>query len=105
MFTFSEQERLAYIAGFASLADKYQKCADFQDAQDCNLVVIDGTIDDQIDAMIDAAVENRCPDYAAYKQFFEDCFMRLNGRYPCPSVTSDYDCGVIFAAIDKGEGE
>lgn len=39
-----------------------------------------------------------------YKQFFYDCFERLNGHYPCPSVTSDYDKNVIFEAIEKGEG-
>lgn len=39
-----------------------------------------------------------------YKQFFNDCFARLGAHYPCPSVTSDYDCAVIFDAIEKGEG-
>jgi hypothetical protein len=38
-----------------------------------------------------------------YKGFFEACFEHLDGRYPCPSVTSDYDQGVIFEAIQKGE--
>jgi len=39
----------------------------------------------------------------SYKEFFYDCFERLNGHYPCPSVTNDYDCGVIFDAIERGE--
>lgn len=39
----------------------------------------------------------------SYKQFFYDCFLRLDGHYPCPSVTSDYDCAVIFNAIERGE--
>lgn len=43
-------------------------------------------------------------DYDSYKQFFDDCFERLNAHYPCPSVTSDYDCSVIFDAIERGEG-
>ena len=43
-------------------------------------------------------------DYDSYKQFFDDCFKRLNAHYPCPSVTSDYDCSVIFDAIERGEG-
>lgn len=43
-------------------------------------------------------------DYDSYKQFFEDCFARLNAHYPCPSVMSDYDCSVIFDAIERGEG-
>jgi hypothetical protein len=40
----------------------------------------------------------------AYKEFFSDCFERLNGHYPCPSVTSDYDKSIIFDSIEKGEG-
>lgn len=43
-------------------------------------------------------------DYDNYKQFFYDCFERLNMHYPCPSVTSDYDCSVIFDAIERVEG-
>lgn len=39
----------------------------------------------------------------SYKSFFYDCFERLNGHHPCISVTSDYDCGVIFDAIERGE--
>ena len=44
-------------------------------------------------------------ELASYKQFFDDCFEALGMRYPCPSVTSDYDCSVIFDAISKGQGE
>lgn len=39
----------------------------------------------------------------SYKEFFNDCFERLDGHYPCPSVTSDYDKRVIFQAIERGE--
>lgn len=39
----------------------------------------------------------------SYKAFFYDCFERLSAHYPCPEVTSDYDCGVIFDAIERGE--
>ena len=46
---------------------------------------------------------NDMPDYEEYKLFFEDCFSRLDGHYPCASVTSDYDKSIIFNAIDKGE--
>jgi hypothetical protein len=38
-----------------------------------------------------------------YYEFFHDCFARLDGHYPCPEVTSDYDKSIIFAAISKGE--
>lgn len=44
----------------------------------------------------------KCADYPAYKDFFENCFTRLNGHYPCPEVTSDYYCSVIFDAIENG---
>lgn len=47
----------------------------------------------------------RMPDYSNYVEFFNDCFARLNGHYPCPSVTSDYDKSVIFSAIDNGESK
>lgn len=40
---------------------------------------------------------------SAYKEFFYECFERLSGHYPCPSVTSDYDKGVIFEAITRIE--
>ena len=42
-------------------------------------------------------------DYSAYKEFFYACFSQLGAHYPCPEVTSDYDCSVIFDAIEKGE--
>lgn len=38
-----------------------------------------------------------------YYDFFHDCFARLDGHYPAPSVTSDYDKSVIFDAIERGE--
>ena len=38
-----------------------------------------------------------------YKEFFYDCFARLAGEYPAPSVSNDYDKSVIFAAIERGE--
>lgn len=61
------------------------------------------SVEDQIDAKVSASVEKQCPDYASYKQFFEDCFECLGGHYPCASVTSDYDQSVIFDAIRLGE--
>jgi len=38
-------------------------------------------------------------DYDDFREFFYECFARLDMSYPCPSVTSDYDCSVIFDAI------
>ena len=40
----------------------------------------------------------------AYKEFFYDCFEHLSRHYPAPDVRSDYDKGVIFEAIARGEG-
>ena len=45
----------------------------------------------------------QCADYSDYKDFFGNCFARLADHYPCPVVTSDHDCSVIFDAIEKGE--
>lgn len=45
----------------------------------------------------------RFDDYNDYVEFFNDCFEHLNGHYPCPSVTSDYDKSIIFNTISKGE--
>lgn len=41
-------------------------------------------------------------DAQQYYAFFHDCFERLDGHYPCPSVSSDYDKNVIFEAIERG---
>ena len=68
------------------------------------LIDADLTLDRMIEEKLDKALNDNCPDYAAYKQFFEDCFQRLDGHYPCASVTSDYDRSVIFDAIERGEG-
>ena len=107
MLTFNELERVAYIQGNTTQADNFDKCSILADVED-NLPLeftLDHTIVAQLDAYVEKQIERQCPNYAEYKQFFEDCFMRLNGHYPCHSVTSDYDCGVIFNAIDKGEAE
>ena len=63
-------------------------------------------IEDQSDkiAELEKETESRA-DYSAYKEFFHDCFARLDGHYPCPEVTSDYDCSIIFDAIENGSRE
>ena len=66
------------------------------------------TVASQIDEKLDTAkdkVFSEYPDYDNYKTFFDDCFERLNSYYPCPEVTSDHDCSVIFNAIQKGDTE
>jgi hypothetical protein len=105
MFTNTELERVAYITGDIAMANVCARASDFDDADDAIDLdyVLDSTIQDQIDSKIDSEIAERCPDYEAYKQFFEDCFNRLNSHYPCPSITSDYDQSVIFDAIEKGD--
>jgi len=52
---------------------------------------------DKTDELI--ALEKSTVDFALYRDFFDECFERLDGHYPCPSITSDYDQSVIFDAI------
>jgi hypothetical protein len=70
---------------------------------DSGTVDTDSPLDEQIEALADKRIADDYPDAAEYKQFFEDCFNALGDHYPCPEVTSDYDCSVIFGAIRKGE--
>lgn len=104
MKTLNELERAAYMAGNTSLAAGFAAIDDLDNVLNDADLTLDRTIETQIEEKLDKAVNDNCPDYAAYKQFFEDCFERLNGHYPCASVTSDYDCSVIFDAIERGEG-
>lgn len=109
MITPSELERHAYIAGNNHLADAYAALDTVKRLDDelhyFDLYLpMDNQIEKHVNAEIKKHIEEHYPDYAAYAHFFEDCFERLNAQYPCPEVTSDYDCSVIFDAITKGEG-
>ena len=104
--TLLELERTAYISGQTTMADLYARAEDLENLES-NLDMSGLEPEDliaQIDAIQSKAVADNCPDYDAYKQFFDTCFELLNGHYPCPGVTSDYDCNVIYDAIRKGEG-
>lgn len=103
MKTLNELERDAYMAGNTPLAAGFAAIDDLDNVLNDADLTLDRTIETQIEEKLDKALNDNCPDYAAYKQFFEDCFKRLNGYYPCASVTSDYDCSVIFNAIERGE--
>lgn len=89
-------ERIAYAEGFAGTAELEAE----RDALARELEELEESAAD--DSLARWERDNGPAD--AYKQFFEDCFERLAGHYPCPSVTSDYDQSVIFAAIERGEG-
>ena len=105
--TFEELERAAYMAGNTQFADAYA-AMDTLERIDAELPLgfaFDSPMDQQIENHVETETLKNCPDYAEYKEFFNDCFARLGAHYPCPSVTSDYDKGVIFTAIDKGVTE
>jgi len=104
MKTLNELERAAYLAGDTSLAAGFAAINDLNNVLNDADLTLDRKIETQIEEKLDKALNDNCPDYAAYKQFFEDCFERLDGHYPCASVTSGYDCSVIFDAIERGEG-
>jgi len=104
MKTLNELERAAYLAGDTSLAAGFAAIDDLDNVLNDADLTLDRMIETQIEEKLDKALNDNCPDYLAYKQFFEDCFQRLNGHYPCASVTSDYDRSVIFNAIKRGEG-
>ena len=94
----SEAERLAYAEGFTMAAELFARIADLEAERDALAEELDEARADSLTRW----EENHGPA-DAYKQFFEDCFERLAGHYPAPSVTSDYDQSVIFAAIERGE--
>ena len=84
-----EQERAAYLAGNIVQASLLGSLIDAGERE----------------AELTAELEDDTPteELEALRQFFNDCFERLAGHYPCPSVFSDYDKSVIFQAIEQGE--
>ena len=88
-----EKARAAEFAGEDEKAALYAALAELQEAHDAMTEDYDEN---------KKTVENQ-EYYEYYKEFFYDCFARLDGHYPCPEVTSDYDCSIIFDAIEKGE--
>ena len=105
MLTYEELERAAYISGNITLADAMHAAATLERLED-DLPYgfdFDTPMGQQIEKHVEEETVKNYPDYADYREFFYDCFQRLNGHYPCPSVTSDYDKSVIFEAIEKGE--
>lgn len=100
----TEAERLAYSEGFTMAAELFARIAELEAERD--------TLTQELEDLKDKAAEdsltqwenqNGNPDQ--YKEFFYDCFARLAGEYPAPSVSNDYDKSVIFEAIEKGAAE
>ena len=98
-YTDESPTRMREKALSADNAGDYEKAALFYALADSLELIEDQS--DKI-AELEKETESRA-DYSAYKDFFGNCFARLGGHYPCPEVTSDYDCSVIFDAIEKGE--
>lgn len=100
--TTEEQERAAYLAGDTRTAELFARIAELEAERD--------QLTEELEAAKDAAADDSLEhwkkengDPEQYKEFFFECFARLAGHYPAPDVSSDYDKGVIFAAIEKGE--
>lgn len=98
----SEAERIAYAEGFTMAAELFARIAELEAERD--------QLAEELEKAQDAAADDSLTRWdnengpaEDYKEFFFDCFARLAGHYPAPSVTSDYDKSVIFAAIEKGE--
>lgn len=96
----TEAERLAYAEGFTMVAELFARIVELEAERDALEEELEAAKDDSLTQW-----ERNNGPAEAYKQFFEDCFERLAGHYPCPSVTSDYDQSVIFDAIEKGAAE
>ena len=92
-----ELETRAYLAGDTATSELLDRIAFLEEEVD--------RLEAQIDDTTTLEQWERNNGHAQdYYDFFYECFERLNGHYPCPSVTSDYDQSVIFDAILKGEG-
>jgi len=98
----AEAERIAYTEGFTMAAELFARIAELEAERDA--------LAEELEAAQEAAAddslkhwENENGDAEQYKEFFFDCFTRLAGHYPAPSVSSEYDKSVIFTAIEKGE--
>lgn len=90
--THDEQQRIAYVSGDTKTADLLAQIEDLQT---------------EIDRLSDIEDDYRhlvrtTMNHAEYREFFHDCFRRLDDTYSCPEVTSDYDKSVIFDAIERG---
>ena len=94
--TIQEQEQAAYMAGDTRTAELLARIAELE----AQVLELEDKID--ITTTLEDWEKNNGPAYD-YVQFFNGCFERLAGHYPAPSVSSDYDKSIIFAAIERGE--
>ena len=96
--TIEERERLAYAEGFTETARVLGQIVDAEAERDELLDEVERLRDELRD------LQRETQNHAEYRAFFEECFEHLDGHYPAPSVTSDYDKSVIFETLDRAEG-
>lgn len=87
-----EAERLAWINGDDVIAKML-----------CKINELEQKIEDLEDRPTLEQRENMNGSAENYHQFFYYWFEWLNLHCPCPSVTNDKDCAVIFEAIERGQ--
>src|SRR5574343_1320401 len=93
-----EAERIAYAEGSTMTAELFARIAELEAERDA--------LAEELEKAAEASLarwEHENGPAEDYKEFFFDCFIRLAVHYPCPTIGSDYDKAVIFAAIEKGE--
>ena len=93
---YSDLERAAYLAGHVELANAYARIVELE----TQVEILEETISDT--ETLEQWEKNH-GSAQQYYAFFLECCARLNGHYPCPDVSSDYDCGVIYQSIERGE--
>lgn len=95
-YTIEDQERFAYLIGDVRTANLLAQIVELEE----KVRVLENQIED---TMTLDEWENRNGPAYDYVQFFQECFERLSGHYPSPSVTNDYDKSIVFNAIERGE--
>jgi len=96
MRTTEELERAAYVAGDTATAELLARIAELEEKiEELEEKIADDSLSDW---------NRRNGDAEQYKEFFYDCFYRLNGHYLAPNISSDHDKSLIFEAIERGEG-
>ena len=96
MGTIEELERAAYVAGDAKTAELMARIIELEKENE--------ELEEKIANDPLSEWNRRNGDAEQYKEFFYDCFYRLNGQHLAPNISSDYDKSLIFAAIERGEG-
>jgi len=91
-----EAERIAYAEGFTMASELFARIAELEKENE--------ELEEKIANDSLSEWNRRNGDAEQYKEFFCDCFYRMNGYYPAPNISSDHDKSVIFEAIERGEG-